>query len=133
MTLSSSTFTDKISINITVTNNGKVAGKEIVQLYLSAPSGQLNKPESELKAFGKTKLLQPNESQTLTFSLSITDLASFNPALSAWVADAGIYTVKIGTSSLDIKDKATFTLEKSQELSKTPRILLPQKQMKELK
>jgi len=133
LTLSSSTFTDKISINITVTNNGKVAGKEIVQLYLSAPSGQLNKPESELKAFGKTKLLQPNESQTLTFSLAITDLASFNPALSAWVADAGMYTVKIGASALDIKEKATFTLEKAQELSKTPKILLPQKQMKEVK
>lgn len=133
LTLSSNTFKDNMTVNITVTNNGKVAGKEIVQLYLAAPTSQLNKPESELKAFGKTKLLQPNESQTLTFSLSITDLASFNPALSAWVTDAGIYTVKIGTSSLDIKDKATFTLEKSQELSKMPRILLPQNQMKELK
>jgi beta-glucosidase len=133
LTLSSNTFTDKITASITVTNSGKVAGKEVVQLYLAAPISALNKPESELKAFGKTKLLQPNESQTLTFTLSAADLASFNSALSAWVADAGTYTVKIGNSVLDIKAKATFTLEKSQELGKTPKILLPQKQIKELK
>jgi beta-glucosidase len=133
LTLSANTFTDNIKVNITVTNNGKVAGKEIVQLYLAAPTNQLNKPESELKAFGKTKILQPNESQTLTFNLSATDLASFNPLLSAWVADAGTYTIKIGNSSLDIKEKATFTLPKSQDLGKLPKILLPQKQIKELK
>jgi beta-glucosidase len=133
LTLSSNTFTDKITASITVTNSGKAAGKEVVQLYLAAPTSSLNKPESELKAFGKTKLLQPNESQTLTFTLSATDLASFNSALSAWVADAGTYTVKIGNSVLDIKDKVVFTLAKSQELGKTAKILLPQKQIKELK
>jgi beta-glucosidase len=133
LTLSSNTFTDKITASITVTNSGKVAGKEVVQLYLAAPISTLNKPESELKAFGKTKLLQPNESQTLTFTLSAADLASFNSALSAWVADAGTYTVKIGNSVLDIKDKVVFTLAKSQELGKTAKILLPQKQIKELK
>jgi beta-glucosidase len=131
--LSSETFTDKMTVQITVTNSGKVAGKEVVQLYVSAPTSQLNKPESELKAFGKTKLLQPNESQTLTFILSAAELASFHPALSAWVADAGVYTIKIGNSVVDIKDKATFSLGKSLELVKTPKILLPQKQIKELK
>lgn len=132
LTLSSTTFKDNLKVNITVTNSGKVAGKEIVQLYLSAPTNQLNKPKSELKAFGKTKLLQPNESQTLTFYISTADLASFNPAKSAWIADAGRYTIKIGGSSLDIKNKAFFTLQKSQQLSKTPKILLPQKGIKEL-
>jgi beta-glucosidase len=130
--LSSTTFKDKLKVTITVTNSGKVAGKEIVQLYLSAPTNQLNKPESELKAFGKTKLMQPNESQTLTFNISTADLASFNPTKSAWIADAGRYTIKIGSSSLDIKNKAFFTLPKSQELSKTAKILLPQKRIKEL-
>jgi beta-glucosidase len=133
LTLSSNTFTDKMTASITVTNSGKVAGKTVVQLYLAAPTSSLNKPESELKAFGKTKLLQPNESQTLTWNLSTADLASFNSGLSAWVADAGTYTVKIGNSALDIQAKATFTLAQSQELGKTPKILLPQKQIKELK
>jgi beta-glucosidase len=99
---------------------------------LAAPASQLNKPESELKAFGKTKLLQPNESQTLTFALSAADLASFNPDVSAWVADAGIYTVKMGSSALDIKGKARFTLSETKVLDKTPKILLPQKPIPEL-
>lgn len=130
--LSSTTFKDKLKVTVTVTNSGKVAGKEIVQLYLSAPTNQLNKPESELKAFGKTKLLQPNKSQVLSFYISTSDLASFNPAKSAWIADAGRYTIKIGSSSLNIKNKAFFTLQKSQQLSKTSKILLPQKGIKEL-
>jgi beta-glucosidase len=79
LTLSSKTFKNAIKVKITITNRGKVAGKEVVQLYLSAPKSQLNKPESELKAFGKTKLLQPNESQTLSFNITTNDLASFNP------------------------------------------------------
>ncbi len=133
LSLSSDTFKDEIEVKIAVTNKGDLPGKEVIQLYLSAPSGQLNKPESELKAFGKTKLLKPNESQTLTFSLKITDLASFNPALSAWSVDAGIYKVKIGASALDIKNTATFSVDKSKELGKTPKILLPQRQIKEIK
>jgi beta-glucosidase len=132
LTLSSTTFKDKLKVTITVTNSGKVAGKEIVQLYLSAPTNQLNKPESELKAFGKTKLLRLNESQTLIFNISTADLASFSPAKSSWIADAGRYTIKIGSSSLDIKNKAFFTLQKLQQLSKTAKILLPQKAIKEL-
>jgi beta-glucosidase len=130
--LSSTTFKDKLKVTVMVTNTGKVAGKEIVQLYLSAPTNQLNKPESELKAFGKTKVLQPNKSQTLIFYISTADLASFNSAKSAWIADAGRYTIKIGSSSLNIKNKAFFTLQKSLQLSKTSKILLPQKGIKEL-
>jgi beta-glucosidase len=133
LTLSASSFTDQIKVNITIKNSGKVAGKEVVQLYLAAPTSQLNKPESELKAFGKTKLLQPNETQTMTFTISAADLASFNPELSGWVADAGSYTVKIGSSALDTKAKATFSLPETKVLSKMPKILLPQKPISELK
>ena len=132
LALSSNIFKNNIKVNITVKNSGKVAGKEVVQLYLSAPKSQLNKPESELKAFGKTKLLQPNESQTLTFNITPNDLASFNATKSAWIADAGKYVVKIGSSSFDIRATSTFTLSKSQELSKMAKILQPQEQIKEL-
>ena len=99
----------------------------MVQLYLAAPAGQLGKPASELKAFGKTNLLQPNGSQILTFTIAASDLASFDPVASAWAADAGTYTVNIGSSSLDIKASSIFNLPKSQTLGQVSRILIPQK------
>jgi beta-glucosidase len=67
------------------------------------------KPSLELRGFAKTKLLKPGESETLSFTLSPRDLASFDAASSAWVAEAGTYTVKVGASSEDIRQTATFT------------------------
>ena len=85
-----------MTASITVKNMGKVAGKEVAQLYLSAPGKSMEKPVSELKGFTKTKLLAPGESQTLTFKLNARDLASFDANRSAWVAESGNYMVKIG-------------------------------------
>ncbi|MFV5699086.1 glycoside hydrolase family 3 C-terminal domain-containing protein [Flavobacterium sp. ZT3R17] len=110
--LSSTDFKDKIMATITIKNSGKTAGKEVVQLYLSAPSEKLKKPSEELKGFAKTKLLQPNESQTISFTLTSEELASYDPTLSSWIAEAGKYTIKIGASSLDIKQTKEFSLKK---------------------
>jgi beta-glucosidase len=117
--LSSNTFTNKMDVTVTVKNTAKVAGKEVVQLYLSAPSKNIDKPSSELKAFGKTNLLQAGESQTISLSLSPKDLASFITSKNAWIAEAGTYKVAIGTSSLDIKQTANFTLAKETIVEKT--------------
>ena len=110
VSLSSKTFNKAITVSVTITNTGKVAGKEVVQLYLTAPAVKTDKPESELKGFAKTKLLQPGESQVLTVTLLPKDLGSFVEGQDAWVAEAGTYTVKIGSSSLDIKATETFEL-----------------------
>lgn len=131
--INSPKFDEKADISFTVTNNGKVAGKEVVQLYLTAPAGKLDKPFGELKGFGKTKLLQPGESQTLSFSLNARNLASFNTEASAWIADQGIYTLKIGASSKDIRLRGTFALEQELVAEKVHKALAPEKEIKELK
>ena len=105
---------DGFTATVTVKNNGKVAGKEVVELYVSAPAGGLDKPARELKAFGKTKELQPGESQTLTLQVTAYELASFNEASSAWEAAAGKYNVQFGASVDDIRCAAPFTLKKAQ-------------------
>ncbi len=97
---------------VTVRNTGKKAGKEVVQLYLAAPTTQIDKPSEELKGFVKTRLLKPSESQTVTFTLTPYDLASFNPSQSAWIADAGTYTVKVGNSSRNFLQQMTFSVNR---------------------
>ena len=105
---------DGFEATVTVKNTGSVAGKEVVELYVSAPAGGLEKPVRELKAFAKTKELQPGEAQTLTLKVSAYELASFNEAASAWEAAAGKYNVQFGASVDDIRCAAPFTLKKAQ-------------------
>jgi beta-glucosidase len=130
--LSAPVFTDKIQATVTVTNNGKLAGKEVVQLYLSAPVSKIDKPKSELKAFAKTKLLQPGESQEISFSLSASELASFHTTAGAWVADAGDYTVNIGNAQQTIAS-ANFKLFKEIIVEKVNKVLVPKVAINELK
>ena len=88
---------DRIIASVTVTNTGRVAGKEAVGIYVHAPLGNFaDKPERELRAFGKTRLLQPGESQVVELSFPVRDLASFNSALSRWETAKGTYTVYFG-------------------------------------
>lgn len=117
--LSNKTFDKNITVTIVVKNSGKTAGKEVVELYLCAPAKKLQKPSSELKAFAKTKQLQPGETQKVTLTIKAKDLASFDENASAWVAEAGTYKVLVGTSSLNIKQSATFTLAADKVVEKT--------------
>ena len=105
---------DGLTATITVTNTGKRAGKEVVELYVSAPAGGLEKPARELKAFAKTNELQPNQSETLTMTLSLYDLASYNETTQAWETAAGKYTISFGASVEDIRATAPFNLSKQQ-------------------
>jgi len=100
-----------ITATIVVKNTGKVAGREAVQMYVSAPAGGLEKPASELKAFAKTRELQPGESQTLTMSVNNYYLSSFNEATSAFETAGGKYTVKIGASVADIRATGNVTIK----------------------
>ena len=104
---------DGFEARITVTNTGSVAGREVVELYVSAPAGGLEKPARELRAFAKTKELQPGESQTLTMKVDHYGIASFNEAASAWEAPAGTYKIAFGASVEDIKATADYKLGKA--------------------
>jgi beta-glucosidase len=124
--LSSTDFKGSIKVTLTVKNTGKTAGMEVVQLYLSAPTPTLDKPEQELKAFAKTRLLAPGQSQAIAFTLHTADLASYYTDKNAWVADAGEYKVHIGTSSRDIVKTETFKLAKEIVVEKTHDAMKPQ-------
>ena len=103
-----------VTASVTVTNTGSAAGKEAVQLYVSAPAGGLVKPACELKAFAKTRELAPGESQTLTMTVDAYTLASFNEATSAWETAAGNYVAHFGASVADIRATAAFKQAKAQ-------------------
>ncbi len=101
------TTEDAYLVSVQITNTGKWAGKEAVQLYVAAPDrATANKPEKELKAFAKTRELQPGETETLVLKLPKANLASFDTASSAWVVTPGSYDLLLGASSRDIRAKA---------------------------
>jgi beta-glucosidase len=131
--LSSDHFNGKITVSETITNSGSVAGKEVAEVYISAPHKEIDKPAIELKAFGKTRLLQPGQSQTMTFTLDAADLASFYTSSSSWIAEAGTYTIKVGASCEDIRQEAKFKLAKDIVTEKDHAVLQPQQTIDELK
>jgi len=116
---------DAITVNVTVKNTGGREGKEIVQLYVAAPDAKAsNKPAKELKAFAKTKSLKPNESETLTLSITADQLASFDESASAWVVTEGEYQLLVAASVQDMK--ATLSVPVKARQTKAHDVLKPQ-------
>lgn len=120
-----------IEVSVTVKNTGKVAGKQVAQVYVTAPKGGYEKPAKELKAFGKTRELKPGESQTLKMTLEKRDLASFDEANSQWKVDAGNYLFQVGTDVESIK--GTATLKVAEYTEKTSSACAPNVQLNYLK
>jgi len=107
----------KFSVCVSVTNTGSVPGKEVVQVYVSAPQGKLGKPGKVLVAFAKTALLQPGQTQQMTLSFDAYTFASYDDcgkvAQSAYVLEQGVYSFYVGTSVRDTKKNAfEYTLTK---------------------
>lgn len=120
-----------IEVSVTVKNTGKVAGKQVAQVYVTAPKGAYEKPAKELKTFGKTRELKPGESQTLKMTLEKRDLASFDEANSQWKVDAGNYLFQVGTDVESIK--GTATLKVAEYTEKTSCACAPNVQLNYLK
>ena len=119
-------------VTVTVKNMGGREGKEVVELYISAPDNKAaNKPAKELKAFAKTKNLKPGESETIKMEVKAADLASFDEAASSWVVAEGEYQFLVAASAQDIK--ATLTANAKAQQTKAHDVLKPQVQMNLLK
>ena len=121
----------QVTVQVTVKNTGTVSGKEVAQVYVTAPKGSIEKPAQELKAFAKTRELQPGEQQTLTMQIPVRMLASFDEAGSQWLTEAGQYTFRIGASSRDIRCTATAKVGRYTE--KTTNALAPKAKLNLLK
>ena len=123
---------DAYEVSVTVKNTGAREGKEVVELYVSAPDNKAaNKPAKELKAFAKTKALKAGESETITMTVKAADLASFDEAASAWVVAEGEYQFLVGASAQDIKATLPAAVKASSE--KVNDVMKPEVQMNLLK
>lgn len=97
-------------VSVKVTNSGEYAGKEVVEVYFSAPDGSLEKPYQELAAFAKTNELAPGESQELTVTFLTAEMGSYSEEKSAYIMEAGDYIIRVGNSSRDTQVAAVLTL-----------------------
>lgn len=103
---------ETVTLKVRVKNTGdKFAGKEVVQVYYSAPDGRLEKPYQELAAYGKTKKLAPGEEQCLELSFSVRQMASYDEERASWVLEAGGYVIRVGNSSRNTKVAAVLELD----------------------
>ena len=116
-TVSAKEDAGKIKLEVKVTNTGdKFAGKEVVQVYYSAPQGKLGKPVKELVAYAKTDKLAPKESQTLSIEFNVNDMTSYDDSgatghKSCYVLEAGDYVIYVVNSVRNVKDVLTYKLD----------------------
>ncbi len=107
--------TDTVTVTVKITNTGSMAGKEIVQLYVSPVNSSVIRPTKELKGFDKV-YLQPGETKTVTFELSKRAFAYYNTEIHDWYVEAGSYHILVGKSSRNIECKASIELEATVKL-----------------
>lgn len=113
---------DNVVVSVTVKNTGSTEGKQVAQIYVAAPKGRLEKPARELKAFAKTGLLKPGQSETLTMNIPMRDIASFDEAGSQWIVEPGTYDFLVGDNVESIKEETTLQLDSYTE--KTNNVLV---------
>ena len=102
----------KVTVKAEVTNVGKFPGKEVDQVYVSAPAGKLDKPWQELAGFAKTEVIAPNASTCVEITFDMKDLASYDESRSAYILEPGNYLVRLGNSSVDTAIAAVIELDK---------------------
>jgi beta-glucosidase len=115
--VSASSFQDVegVTVSVDVTNTGKAAGKEVVQVYVYDHKASLIRPVKELKGFAKV-WLEPGETKTVSISLGFREFAFYHPAFKQWITEDGEFDILIGASSADIREKIAVTLKSTQQL-----------------
>lgn len=98
----------RVTVKSTVVNKGNYDGKEVLQLYVSKPEVILNQANKDLVAFSKTRLLKTNESEELTLSFDMKEIASYSEEKESYILEAGNYILLLGNSSLDVKPVGTI-------------------------
>lgn len=131
-TIAASVDWNQVRVTEKVTNTGKYAGRQVVQLYSSAPAGKLGKPYQELKAYAKTKRLNPGESQEIVLEFSTEDLSSFDEKNSAWIMEAGNYLLRVGENSRSTTVVATIILDAEAVTRKVTNVLAVDQSLEEL-
>ncbi|RLD82796.1 MAG: beta-glucosidase [Bacteroidetes bacterium] len=94
---------DTINIKLSVSNVGNLAGKDVVQVYVSKPDTKIDRPVKELKAFAKSLLIEPGDTVEMTFRIPSSELAYWNEDNSTWTLEKGSYTIQLASSSRDIR------------------------------
>ncbi len=112
----------RISVTATVTNTGAAAGKEVVQVYYSAPAGKLDKPYQELAGYAKTKELAPGESQEVTVTFDTESMASYCTECASYVMEAGTYYIRVGNSSRNTHIAGAVVLDETKAVEKVKNI-----------
>ncbi len=127
------------TVTATVTNTGDMPGKEVVQCYYSAPQGKLGKPKYELLTYKKTKLLNPGESEKITLTFNIEQMASFDDSgvtghKNAWLLELGDYDILIGNSIRNLEKIETYVAVENFVLTFKPQeALAPEKEFDRIK
>ena len=99
---------ERIFVTVRVTNTGNTAGREVVQIYSSAPQCRLDMPKLELRTFQKTRLIQPGQAQELTLTFPTAELAAYDEKLAAFVLPAGSYTILVGNCVRALEEVGHF-------------------------
>ena len=122
----------RITVEVNVRNIGKNGGKEVVQVYVSCPSGTLEREYQQLAAFKKTKLLAPHETETLTLEFDLADCAAYDEGNASWILESGCYILRVGNASDHTTAACGLQLERTITVSRVQNRCAPRKDFEQL-
>ncbi len=122
----------RVCVAATVTNTGEAAGKEVVEVYFSAPDGELEKPYQELGGYGKTAELAPGESQTLLVTFPVTEMSAYSMSKAAYILEKGEYIIRVGNSSRNTAVAGVLTMAETKITEQLSNQMVQDEQMETL-